>query len=367
MENNREQHHPQHHVTLIEPQPMRGFVQTDAVKSLTNRALNYMKAGYPVHFRGPTGTGKTTLALHIARKLKQPVVLMHGDDRFTSEDLVGRTSGYSKKSLVDEFVRGVSKTEETMSNGWSDERITVAVRHGYTLLYDEFTRSRPEANNILLSILQEGMLDLPVDAGSAQGSSVVSVHPNFRAIFTSNPEEYAGVHKTQDALLDRMITLDLEPYDRETEIKIIQKKARLKEHEAEMIIHVVRKLRPAGSYGFFPTLRGCLMVAKSVKRHRRARVAADCPIFRQICHDVFIAEMARNEDRKHREALEKFLHQLIDQYCQVLEVEEILEPVEDQILSPMLPQDDITESEQPDSTMRELKQKLASLYTQPSM
>ena len=30
-------------------------------------------------------------------------------------------------------------------------------------------------------------------------------------IFTSNPEEYAGVHKTQDALLDRMITIAVEP------------------------------------------------------------------------------------------------------------------------------------------------------------
>jgi nitric oxide reductase NorQ protein len=311
--------YPPHRVTLIEPQPMRGFVQTDAVKSLTNRALNYMKAGFPVHFRGPTGTGKTTLALHIARKLRQPVVLMHGDDRFTSEDLVGRSSGYNKKRLVDEFVRGVSKTEESMSKGWTDERITVAVRHGYTLLYDEFTRSRPGANNILLSILQEGMLDLPVNAGSVEGGSMVSVHPNFRAIFTSNPEEYAGVHKTQDALLDRMVTLDLEPYDRETEVKIIRKKSRLSESDAEKIINIVRKLRPAGSYGFFPTLRGSLMVAKSVKRHRNASVSRACPVFRQICHDVFIAEMARNEDRKHRETLEKFLHQLIDRYCHVEE------------------------------------------------
>jgi nitric oxide reductase NorQ protein len=316
--------HPPHRVTLIEPQPMRGFVQTEAVKSLTNRALNYMKAGFPVHFRGPTGTGKTTLALHIARKLKQPVVLMHGDDRFTSEDLVGRSSGYNKKRLVDEFVRGVSKTEESMSKGWTDERITVAVRHGYTLLYDEFTRSRPGANNILLSILQEGMLDLPVNAGSVEGGSMVSVHPNFRAIFTSNPEEYAGVHKTQDALLDRMVTLDLEPYDRETEVKILKKKSRLSEEDAQKIINIVRKLRPAGSYGFFPTLRGSLMVAKSVKRHRGASVSHICPIFRQICHDVFISEMARNEDRKHRETLEKFLHQLIDRYCRV---EEVLLPV----------------------------------------
>ena len=53
------------------------------------------------------------------------------------------------------------------------------------------------------------------------------VHPNFRAIFTSNPEEYAGVHKTQDALLDRMVTITISQYDRETEMRITAAKSGL--------------------------------------------------------------------------------------------------------------------------------------------
>jgi nitric oxide reductase NorQ protein len=51
---------------LIEPRPMRGFVQTPQIKEVAARALNYLRAGFPVHFRGPTGAGKTTLALHCA-------------------------------------------------------------------------------------------------------------------------------------------------------------------------------------------------------------------------------------------------------------------------------------------------------------
>jgi MoxR-like ATPase len=49
----------------------------------------------------------------------------------------------------------------------------------------------------LLSVLEEKILYLPY---VAKGNNEQEVHPDFRVIFTSNPEEYAGVHKSQDAL-----------------------------------------------------------------------------------------------------------------------------------------------------------------------
>lgn len=298
---------------LIEPRPMRGFVQTPGVKELTSRALNYLKAGFPVHFRGPTGAGKTTIALHVAHKLRRPMVLIHGDDQFTSADLTGKSHGYSKKKVIDEFVRGVSKTEESMRQDWIDHRLTVAIRDGYTLLYDEFNRSRPEANNILLSVLQEGVLDFPVSGG--KGETYLQVHPDFRVIFTSNPEEYAGVHKTQDALLDRMVTIDLEHYDQETETKIAAAKSRLPLADAGKIVSIVREFRNRSASGYLPTIRGCIMVAKSAKKYRGASVLKDSEPFRQICHDVLVSEITRNEDRKNKEELHQFLDQLIDKHC----------------------------------------------------
>jgi nitric oxide reductase NorQ protein len=298
---------------LIEPRPMRGFVQTPQIKEVAARALNYLRAGFPVHFRGPTGAGKTTLALHVAHKLRRPMVLIHGDDQFTSADLTGKSQGYSRKKVIDEFVRGVSKTEESMQSNWVDHRLTVAVREGHTMLYDEFNRSRPEANNILLSVLQEGVLDFPVSGG--KGETYLQVHPNFRVIFTSNPEEYAGVNKTQDALLDRMVTIDLEHYDQETEVRIVASKSRLPATDAEKIVSIVRELRGNGTSGYLPTVRGCIMVAKSVKKHRGAEVYKDSEPFRRICHDVLISEITRNENSKNKESLRQVLDQLIDKYC----------------------------------------------------
>ena len=109
-----------------------------------------------------------------------------------------------------------------MTRRWVDNRLTVAAKYGFTLMYDQFTRSRPESNNVLLSVLQEKMLKLPA---ARKGESYLRVHPDFTAIFTSNPEEYAGVYRSQDALRDRMITLDLAHFDEETEIGITAAKS----------------------------------------------------------------------------------------------------------------------------------------------
>jgi gas vesicle protein GvpN len=163
-----------------------------------------------------------------------------------------------------------------------DNRLTLACKHGYTLVYDEFSRSRPEANNVLLTILEEGILALPE---TYCGDSYMRVHPDFRAIFTSNPEEYAGVHKTQNALLDRMITIELGHYDRETEIAITRARAELDTESAEKIVDLVREFRGLGVDNYRPTIRACIMMGRVVQL-RGGKIRADDPVFLETCLDV---------------------------------------------------------------------------------
>jgi nitric oxide reductase NorQ protein len=258
------------------------FVQTPYVQSLTERAMCYLRAGYPVHFSGPAGTGKTTLAMHVAAQLGRPVMLIHGDDEFGSSDLVGGQLGYRSTRIVDNFIHSVMKTEENISKTWVDHRLTNACKYGFTVIYDEFNRSRPEANNVLLGVLEERLLELPVgrvDEGYLQ------VNPGFSAIFTSNPEEYAGVHKTQDALLDRMITITIGQYDRETEIGITTAKSGLDEKEAARIVDIVRDFRTLGVHQHTPTVRSSIMIGK-VTALRGAEVTSDDKSFRETCRDV---------------------------------------------------------------------------------
>jgi gas vesicle protein GvpN len=268
--------------TVLRVQPREDFVITPAVEALSRRALPYLEAGYPVHLSGPAGTGKTTLAMHLAALRGRPVMLIYGDEEFGTSDLVGGEKGFSSKRVIDNFIHSVLKTEESVQVQWVDQRLTTACKHGYTLVYDEFSRSRPEANNVLLAILEEKLLALPE---SRYGETYMQVHPDFRAIFTSNPEEYAGIHKTQDALLDRMITIDLEYFDRGTEIAITQAKSGLSPEEAERIVATVRDMRRDLNGHPRPSIRASIMIARVVAS-QGGQVQLDDPIFRQTCLDV---------------------------------------------------------------------------------
>jgi len=296
--------------TVLEPRPLPDFVETKSVKDITNRALSYIKAGLPVHFRGPSGTGKTTLAMHVASKIGRPVVMIHGDEEFTTSDLVGGEYGYRFKKVVDRFVSRVLKLEEDMVKRWVDNRLTVACKYGFTLIYDEFTRSRPEANNILLSILSEKMMDLPVGRGE---EPYLRVDPNFTAIFTSNPEEYAGVHRSQDALRDRMITMDLDHFDYDTEVAITKAKSKLSQKDAEKIVKIVRGLRESGKCEFAPTIRGCIMIAKTLKIEN-ITPAKNNGAFMQMCQDILASETSRVGSKTNQARVKEIVEKLIEKY-----------------------------------------------------
>ena len=297
--------------TVLEPSPLPDFVESKYIKEISERAVFYIKAGFPIHFRGPSGTGKTTLAMHVASKIGRPVVMIHGDEEFTTSDLVGGEYGYRFKKVVDRFVSRVLKVEEDMVKRWVDNRLTVACKYGFTLIYDEFTRSRPEANNILLSILQEKMMDLPVGRGE---DPYLKVDPDFTAIFTSNPEEYAGVHRSQDALRDRMITVDLDHFDYDTEIAITGAKSKLSKRDVEVIVNIVRRLRESGKCEFAPTVRGCIMIAKTLKIQNITPSKSN-GAFMQICQDILASETSRVGSKTNQARVKEIVKELVEKHC----------------------------------------------------
>jgi nitric oxide reductase NorQ protein len=260
------------------------------VDNLTQRAMSYLEIGYPFHLAGFAGTGKTTIAFHIAAKLGRPVILIHGDDEFVSSDLTGKEVGYKKSKFIDNYIHSVLKSEENMRVLWMENRLTTACRDGFTLIYDEFNRSRAEANNVLLSVLEEKMLSLP-SLGKVQGG-YLQVHPEFRAIFTSNPEEYAGVHKAPDALMDRLITLNLGHYDRETEIRIAVARSGIAHADGEVVVDLVRELRGVEVNNHRPTIRACIAIA-SVPARKGARARIDDAVFQWVCNDVLNIDTAK--------------------------------------------------------------------------
>ena len=295
-------------VLTLEKKP--DFVETPYIEGIAGRALDYIRAGYPVHFSGPAGTGKTALAMHVAAQLGRQVILIHGDDEFGSSDLIGGQTGYRSTKVVDNYIHSVLKQEENVSKQWVDNRLTTACKYGFTLIYDEFTRSRPEANNVLLSILEERLLELPE---VRFGEGYLQVHPDFSAIFTSNPEEYAGVHKTQDALMDRMITVKVSHHDLETEVAITQAKSGLPWKQAKSIVDIVREFRALGVNNARPTIRACIMLGRIVAA-RKGTVAADDAAFRELCHDVLNADCVKVTHDGQAAGMER-LDEIMERCC----------------------------------------------------
>lgn len=281
--------------TVLNVSPDR-FVSTPSVERVTQRASRYLESGYSVHLRGPAGVGKTTLALHLAHLREQPIFLMIGDDEFKTSDLIGNKSGYTRKKLVDNYIHTVLKVEDELKHNWIDSRLTLACKEGFTLIYDEFNRSRPEVNNVLLSVLEEKMLVLPP---SQNQSEYIQVHPQFRVILTSNSEEWTGVHATQDALLDRVVTIGMEQPDISTEQNIVIQKTGINPLKAEVIIKLVRSVRERLETEDLGSLRSALMISKVCHDHDIPLGGKDSN-FSDLCADILIsrANLPRQEALK---------------------------------------------------------------------
>lgn len=258
------------------------FVETDCVKRFEDRIRLWVSLGYPVHLIGPTACGKTTIAMHVARTLGRPVVWLNGDEEMTTSNLIGGYTQFEQESYRDRFVHNVFKSKDTFKADWVDNPLTLACKYGYTLVYNEFSRCKPATNNILLSVFEERVLELPTKFGEDR---YVEVHPDFNAVLTSNTIEYAGIHRAQDALLDRMIGIYMDYYDAPTEVEIVMAHTGIQRADAEKIVRIVRGIRQKVDPSECPGTRACIMIGQGLA------ALGDGGALEQVCLDVLATKV----------------------------------------------------------------------------
>jgi gas vesicle protein GvpN len=285
---------------IPEEQP---FIETEAVTQVQTRMERWLDVGRPVHVIGPTGCGKTSVAMNVARERDRPVVWINGDAELTTSDLVGEYAEKERISERDQYIHNVVKSKDIIRDRWVDNPLTLAVQEGATLVYNEFSRTKPVANNVLLSVFEEGVLELPGKRGK---SRYVDVHPEFRTILTSNSVEYAGVHEPQDALLDRLIGIYMDFYDLDTEIEIVR--AHVDESadtNVEDIVRVLRELRER--LDITVGTRAAIMASEGA-------TTVDTPdktVLTDICTDVLASKVAQRGDvHELREEIESAIEDM---------------------------------------------------------
>jgi len=289
----------------------RDFVLTDELEHLAARSLRYLDACIPIHFRGRAGCGKTALALYLAHELGRSVYFLNGDAMRDSASLLGRETGQKIRKVEDRFVHSVKKLEQETVINWQADVLTQAALGGGTLVYDEFTRSPAEANNALLSVLEEGILVLPAAAGEG---SYAPVHADFRVIFTSNSVEYAGVQAPQDALIDRMITFDLDDLSAETETAIVTYRTGIDDAIAARIVALVRDYRASAKFSQIPSMRASLMISQVTQRAGLS-VSIDDADFCDLVLDVLVSKGRETQPVDAAVGAAETLMQLIATHC----------------------------------------------------
>lgn len=287
----------------------KAFVLTPYAKGIVERALFYLNSGYPIHLKGCAGVGKTMLALYIAQMIGKPTTVIFGNEGVQTSDMVGLQHGFRKKVLEDNYVHSVHKRIEDYQQKWMDGRIVHACENGYTLIYDEFTRSKPETNNIFLSVLEERVLELPISY--VGDNKLIKVHPEFKAIFTSNPEEYVGVYKSQDALVNRLITINLDFPDMESEANIVKAKSGMSKENVNKILTIVRGFRDLYKTHFTISMREAIKLCKVLKENK-INIDSKNEIFKQICIDILTSGLDTYNTDIDKEQIKNDVYQIIN-------------------------------------------------------
>ncbi len=157
---------------------------------------------------GEIGTSKTTLAHGFASFMDKGFYRVDGSEDILSHVLVGYFDPpqvLSKGYVEDSFIYGP---------------LSEAMRNGGVLFVNELNRLPESTQNVLLSALDEGYLNVPK-------LPAIKSKNGFIVITTMNPKAHVGVTHLGEALKDRFVWLRVDYQSEKEEYDIVKKKLEL--------------------------------------------------------------------------------------------------------------------------------------------
>ena len=97
----------------------------------------------------------------------------------------------------------------------------------------------------------------------------------------------------------------------ETEVAITKAKSKLSKQHAQIIVNIVRGLRDSGKCEFAPTVRGCIMIAKTLKVQGITPIKSANGAFTQMCQDILASETSRVGSKTNQDRVKVIVKELV--------------------------------------------------------
>jgi MoxR-like ATPase len=151
---------------------------------------------------GPPGTSKSTIVRSIARVLNVPFHFVEGSIDLTPSKLLGNFN--PGKVLKDSYKRDYFEMGP----------LTQAMEEGGVLYLEEFNRMSSESANLLITPMEEGVINIP-------RYGQVTAGPGFTIICSQNPYDDVGTLQVSRAFLDRVVRVRMDYQSEAEEIEIV--------------------------------------------------------------------------------------------------------------------------------------------------
>jgi len=271
---------------ISEMERKKAEVTTEKI-SLFNELYNLIKNFRVILLYGITGTGKTTTAREVCKKLLEEgliddwiqITLSSGMDDY---DLLGKFIPKSKGKL--EYTE--SKLVEYLKKA-KDERVVI--------ILDEFNRVHSKALNILIQLLD--VKDNKIILNNYITNEIIEVPAeNVKFILTANfGSAYHGTYQVDEAIMNRIdIALNVY-YDEHLENSII---AQLPDKKAEFVKELTRYLRELQKDGIIRpfTTRDLLNTVKIIDTVNELNEAELKSKLKPIIHKIVRSDHMGNID-----------------------------------------------------------------------
>jgi MoxR-like ATPase len=226
-----------------------------------------IRANKHLLIEGEVGVGKTRLAKALSEYLGTQFYRIDGSEDVLSYVLVGYfdppavvAGGYSE----DAFIYGP---------------LAQAMLNGGCMFINEINRIPEASQNILLTALDEGILEVPK-------LNTIKAEPSFFVVATQNPEAHVGVTALGEALKDRFVWVKLDYQSQEDEEEITIQEADLHgkglREIANLAVRITRATRENDDIRQGASVRAAIDIAALVKANGPMQPEETADIWTQV-------------------------------------------------------------------------------------